>query len=334
MDNSKKFFVDYKPDEFKFRFGSISSIQASVGAKLRSGATREEFTTRDGDEIFLDTLHPDNDPEARPDAPIAIMLHGLASSARIPYVQRLIKASSMAGFRAVGINLRCSTHKLNKRPQLYHAGFTDDLEDVVNHLAQRYPAAKIVMSAYSLGGSILLNYLGKCDVPAAVVGALAVCAPLALDGSIMDSTIFHRAIFRPACMKVLRENMGYMATYPEVREQAQKAMKVAAIRDFDDAWTAPVNGFDGYQDYYHKMSAVHVMPKIRVPTLILHARDDVIVPKRLVAPGLQTMRDNSALVHVVTKHGGHCGFCGAQDGDGLTWLERETVRLFSHYVKV
>ena len=139
---------------------------------------RERVTTRDGDFVDLDWA----DGADGPGAPLLLVLHGLEGSSDSHYAQSLMALALARRWRAVTLNFRSCSGELNRLPQFYHSGHTDDLEDVVALLLQREPTTRLVAVGVSLGGNVLLKWLGErgADAPGQLVGAVAISVPFEL----------------------------------------------------------------------------------------------------------------------------------------------------------
>jgi predicted alpha/beta-fold hydrolase len=197
----------------------------------------------------------------------------------------------------------------------------------MRELAERDGLDRFAVLGYSLGGNIALKLAGELESDEAtrVVAVAAVSPPIEL-GQCVDA--LERLSNVPYHLNFLRGLRGRLrrkgALFPQQYDLSRLA-RVRSVRAFDDAFTAPHNGFDGAADYYHRASAMRVLHRLAVPGLILTAADDPFVPPEAACdPALAGI---GRLTRVVTRHGGHCGFVGrpgGADDDGY-WAERQVV---------
>ncbi|PYN18421.1 MAG: hydrolase, partial [Candidatus Rokuibacteriota bacterium] len=160
------------------RNGHVQTIWGPLVRRDRLRWRRERVATSDDDFVDLDWTVG----EVRPDAPVLLILHGLEGSSRSHYAVGLAREALARGWRAVVLNFRSCSGELNRRPQFYHSGHTDDLDDVVRGLVAREPATRLAAVGVSLGGNVLLKWLGEreANAPAQLVGAVAISAPFDL----------------------------------------------------------------------------------------------------------------------------------------------------------
>lgn len=255
-----------------------------------------------------------------------ILLHGLEGSSDGHYMRGMADKAWARGFNVVRLNQRNCGGTEHLTPGLYHSGLTTDPLAVMHALAAEDPLARFAFAGYSLGGNIALKLAGELmPADAARVAAIAAVSPPIELADCAD------ALERPAnlayqwnFLRGLRARMKRKARlYPDVYDIAALA-RVRSVRDFDDAYTAPHNGFAGAADYYHRASSRRVLHRLPVPALLITADDDPFVPPAAARdPALQ---DVAQLTRIVTRHGGHCGFIGraTADDDGY-WAERRVI---------
>jgi uncharacterized protein len=256
-----------------------------------------------------------------------ICLHGLEGSSDGHYMRGMADKAWARGFNVVRLNQRNCGGTEHLSPGLYHSGLTADPLAVMQTLAAEQPLMRFAFAGYSLGGNIALKLGGEltpADV-ARVVAVTAVSPPIELAHCV-------DALERPANVAYhlnflfgLRGRMKRKARlYPEVYDLAALA-GVRSVRAFDDAYTAPHNGFAGAADYYHRASARRVLPRLAVPALLITAADDPFVPPEAARD--PALGDVARLTRLVTRYGGHCGFIGrpktaADDG---YWAEAQVM---------
>lgn len=259
--------------------------------------------------------------------PALLMLHGLEASSTAHYMLGVAGKAFAAGLNAVLLNQRNCGGTEHLGPGLYHSGLTADPAYVLNELVTRDGIERIGVAGYSLGGNLALKLAGEYgDHPPAALRAVCAVSPIleisrCVDALERPTNIVYQWNF----MKDLRARMRRKAAHWPGTFPVGRLRSVRTVRQFDDVFTAPHFGFDGAEDYYHRASAMRVVDRIRVPTLVITAEDDPFVPAAMFdAPAL---RDNPCITTIVTRHGGHCGFVSGpgSDDDGY-WAESSIVR--------
>jgi len=281
-------------------------------------------STRDGDFVDLDWATP-----APREAPLLLILHGLEGSSRSHYVVGLARQALARGWRVVTLNFRSCSGELNRLPQFYHSGHTDDLDEVVRLLVGRERNLRIGAVGVSLGGNVLLKWLGEWEVgvPAELVGAVAISVPFDLEPCA-------RALDRGVCRWMYAANfLGTMRA--KVRRKADRdpdlrrlidlprAIRARTFAEYDRAVTAPLNGFADARDYWRRASSGPYLSRIRRPTLLVNALDDPIVPREAL-PNPVLLPPSVRAEYV--PRGGHAGFIeGRWPWHASSWVERRAI---------
>ncbi len=267
-------------------------------------ARRERWSTRDGD--FVDVYRIDADPRA----PRLVLLHGLEGTVRSHYVGGFFREARRRGWGAELLIFRGCGDEPNIAPRFYHSGETADLAFVMDRIRDEYPAAPLALAGVSLGGNVLLKYLGEvgegvCDYVAA---AAAISVPFDLErGARFIGRGFSRIYDRHFLQSLRRKALDKLSRYPKLFDRAA-LLRAANIYEFDDAVTAPVHGFTDAHDYYSRSSSITFLDRIRVPTLLLSAVDDPFLPAEVLDEVRSIGASNHALQLEFTPHGGHVGF--------------------------
>lgn len=261
---------------------------------------RERLATPDGDALTL--WHLDG-PEG---APRMLVLHGLEGTIRSHYIPALLGVVARGGFRATVMMYRGCDGVLNKAPRLYHSGETSDPDFVARELVRREPDVPLVAAGFSLGGNVLCKWLGECGDNAPVRAGLSVSAPYDLTEAAarIDQVlggIYARKFLRTLIPKALAK----ARQYPELLD-AGAIRRARTLVGFDHVATAPMHGFKGADDYYEKASSLPFLASIRVPTVLVGAYDDPLVPKATL-PFREVARSRW-LRAVWTERGGHLGW--------------------------
>lgn len=290
--------------------------------RLRLRLDRERVETPDGD--FLD-LELAGFAELPADAPLALVLHGLEGTARSGYMLALFRDLVDQGIRAVGMNFRSCSGEMNRLPRSYHAGETDDLRFLLDLLRGRCAGATVGAAGFSLGGNMLLKYLGEEGEEALgkLRAAVTVSVPFDLTaGAVKLERGMGRVYTRYFMRRLLRKVRLKRELLTEACE-VERVARTRTIREFDDAVTAPLHGFRDAAHYYEESSSAGYLAAIRVPTLLLHAVDDPFLPAEAIPH--ETIRDNPALTERFTPAGGHVGFVSGSPLAPVFWAEREAA---------
>lgn len=261
-----------------------------------------------------------------PDAPIAFLLPGINGGPDSPYVCGLIAVFEQLGMRAAVLHYR-GLARPNRLPVTFHSGRTDDIEAALAWLGQRFPAAIRVAVGYSLGGNMLLKYLGESAGGSGLAAAVAVSVPFDL----------------AACAEALRHGVArgyqrYMLRGLKAMARAKRANQTLPIAEadwsglttfasFDDQVTAPLNGFASAADYYARVSCQRFLSAVQTPTLIVHARDDPFMTPEVI-PAADAL--SNAIRLEVAARGGHVGFVAADRfARPCYWLEQRVPRFIA-----
>lgn len=307
-------------------------LQTLGGRVLRPspdpGLRRERLETPDGDVLLLDV-----GPEPRVQAPVALVLHGLEGSTERNYARLTLDQLHRRGLRPVGLNFRSCGGEPNRLARAYHAGDTEDLAFVLGRLAERFPDRPVGVIGFSLGGNVLLKYLGERGDEArkTIAAAVAVSVPfdLAAGARALETGPMGR-LYTLYFLRKLRRKVAAKAPLLTPPVDAQAARLARTLRAYDDALTAPLHGFRDATDYYRRSSSLPYLPSVRVPTLLLQARDDPFLPDALP---LREAEANPFLVPGFTRGGGHLGFVeGPHPGAPSFWCEEEGTRFLSERV--
>ncbi|MBI3269018.1 MAG: alpha/beta fold hydrolase [Planctomycetes bacterium] len=262
----------------------------------------EAWTTPDGDVLDLDFL------PARPGAPGVLVLHGLEGSSRAKYVRGTLRAAQARGWNGAALNFRGCGPSSPRTPRSYHSGETSDLAFVVERLRERWKDLPLGLVGFSLGGNVLLKWLGEQGDAAPIRAGVAVSPPcdLTRTAAAMDGPGFWRLLYRLHFLPSLQRKAMRLARLWPGRLDALAIPSARTFRAYDGLVTAPMFGFDGVEDYWSRASSGPYVPRIRRPALILAAEDDPIVPTAALPRDL--VAANPCLRLHLTRLGGHVGF--------------------------
>ncbi len=287
--------------------GNAQTIWPALFSRCRTGPPlvfrRERWTTPDSDFIDVDFL------DAPPPAPLLVLFHGLEGSSASHYAQAFADWARAQGWRLALPHFRGCSGELNLAPRAYHSGDHEEIGWILERLRTQHGAPLLAVGV-SLGGNALLRWAEEAETGAATT-ARAVCAisspiDLAAGGEAIcrgfNRQVYNRMFLRsmkPKALAKLRQHPGLF----------DRARLVAArdLYEFDDVFTAPLHGFAGTDDYWARGSAKPQLARIRIPALVLNARNDPFVPAACLPSRGQVGR------HVTLwqpAHGGHVGFPG------------------------
>lgn len=276
--------------------------------------------------------------EAVDDAPIArrpvvVIIHGIGGSSESRYVVRAAVALHRAGHHVVRLDLRGAGASIPDAPSLYHAGLSADLGVVVADLGARVHADGVVLLGFSGGGSMALKLAGELGdaAPSALRGVISVSAPLDYTrvGAWMDTLA--RLPYRFHVLRGLSNGAREFARQHPARAHYRPSdvKRMSTFRHYDSSVIVPMHGFSDVDEYYAAASPGPWLAKVHVPTLLLHADDDPMVPGDTVRPWLD--RASPAVRVAVTPHGGHLGWVAGFDE--ASWITSWSMRRALAFVR-
>ncbi|HEX2115106.1 MAG TPA: alpha/beta fold hydrolase [Alphaproteobacteria bacterium] len=273
---------------------------------------RLELPLRDGDRLLGDL----NLPDGASQKPLVVLIHGLTGCSTGTYMLVSARHLLRHGYPVLRLNLRGAgpTRRLCRRQ--YHAGRTEDFREALAALPEALTARGIVAVGYSLGGNMLLKYLGEQGANGPVRAAASISAPIDLAAASLclrrpRNRLYHSWLLRRMQEEALAGD-GFSAA------ERDTVRAVRSVYDFDDRVVAPRNGFASADDYYTRCSAFPFVSSIGVPTLVVHALDDPWIPS--VTYQQVDWEANSHLVPLLPAQGGHVGFHSR--GTRLPWHDR------------
>ncbi len=251
------------------------------------------------------------------DAPVVVLFHGLEGSSRSHYAIELMKTVQQYGWHGVVAHFRSCGGVASHR--VYHSGDSREIAHMLGCLKTRYPHQKLYAVGVSLGGNALAKYLGEQGDDALVDAAAVVSAPVDLNAAAAALDVgLSRLFYTPYFLSSLNQKV-----------QKIEGVFVSKLSQFDDLYTAPLNGFSGSRDYYTRSQSLPYLPRIMRPTLLLNAQNDPFLP----AQYLPTAKDVSNHITLLQpQHGGHCGFVSGVGRGHIRWLP-ETVLSYFESVK-
>ena len=310
---------DYTPP-LLFKNGHFATIYSGIIRSVNGVVQkRERITLSDGD--FLDLDWSDSVTETQK---LVVVLHGLEGDAQRPYITGSAKILNQNGYDACAVNYRGCSGEPNIKYRSYHSGATEDLIEVLNHILNTRPYSEIYLKGFSLGGNLLLKYLGEGnDVPKELKGAVAVSVPCNLHDSckqlLSSKNILYAIKFKGNLLGKLRQKQQM---FPE-KISDNDIKRIKTLKDFDDIYTSQAHGFEDALDYYKKSSSLQFLPHIQVPSLIINAKDDSFLGPECY-PVKETDK-NTKLFLEMPSYGGHVGFWGKNN---ITYTEKRALNFF------
>lgn len=281
---------------------------------------RETVELQDGDFLDLDWHFPAG---WTPQRPLVLAVHGLSGSSDSHYVRGLQAELGARGWASAALNCRGASRP-NNLPRAYHAGASDDVRHALEHMRARFPEAPRAVVGYSLGGNMTLKLMGELAAEGnddLVFAATAVSPPLVLalcaDRMDLGVSVIYRRHFITELVAHWEEKLahleraGHLEAVTRVRERLLKG-PFESFWHFDNELVAPLHGFDDVHDYYERSSGRQFLPAIRVPTLVIHSRDDPLMSPA-VMPEAEELA--AAVRFELCAKGGHVGFIEG----GLPW---------------
>ncbi|MEJ2129722.1 MAG: hydrolase [Woeseiaceae bacterium] len=285
---------------------------------------REVLELPDGDATVVDWLIPEVPLPA--DAPTLVILHGLESSAQSSYARMLMNAAARASWRCCVLHFRDCGDYRNRLPRRYHAGETGDIRHFLRTIVDT--SGPIVAAGYSLGGNVLLKYLGEVGLDSPLKGAVAVCVPLNLHLCADALNKGFSRVYQRYLLKSMKESVRHKFNRDTAAFDWDRTMNAATFAEFDDAITAPLHGFEGMNDYYDKCSSGSFLDQIQLPTLIINALDDPFMTPEVI-PDASQLSEHVQIE--ASTHGGHVGFIeGGTPWRPKFYLPRRVIEFLSH----
>lgn len=300
--------------------GNLQTIWSALYASARGDAPpawrRERWRTPDGD--FIDVDWQDSGAAT---VPLLVLFHGLEGSSASHYAQAFAAYARQQGIRLALPHFRGCSGELNLAPRAYHSGDHEEIDWILRRMRTAH-AGPIVAVGVSLGGNALLRWAGEHGEVAsrAVAAVAAVSSPLDLAAS--GHAIgrgFNRLVYTRMFLRTMKPKaMAKLAQHPGLFD-AQALQRARDLYEFDNIFTAPLHGFRNTEDYWRRASAKPVLSAIRVPALVLNARNDPLVPAASLPRSTEVGR------HVTLwqpAQGGHVGFVQGRWPGHVHWMPR------------
>ncbi|MFN6944800.1 MAG: YheT family hydrolase [Cytophagaceae bacterium] len=279
---------------------------------------RIRITTPDQDFLDLDWSRPHNSEH------LIILSHGLEGDSYRPYVLGMVRAMNMQGFDVLAWNYRGCSGENNKHLKSYHSGETNDLHYVINHVLNNHSYKNITLIGFSVGGNIVLKYLGENPdkVPIQVINSVTFSVPCHLESGAHHLAKFKSRIYMRRFLHSLEQKIKEKSLLWPEQCNALEFNKISNFMQFDTLFTAPVNGYKDAIEYWTKNSSIFYLKNINKPTLIVTAKNDPFL-----APQCYPYKEakESKFIYLETpSSGGHCGFY-EKNQEGIYWSEKRAI---------
>lgn len=295
--------------------GHLQTIAASLRPPPRVGLRRTRWETPDGDFVDVDVA------EGGATRRLMVLFHGLEGCSDSHYARRLARELPAAGWRVAIPHWRGCSGEPNRRPRAYHSGDTAEVDWMLRRFRAEH-GAPVDAIGISLGGNALLKWLGeRSDAATDIVRrAAAISAPLdlAAAGRALDRGLNRLLYTRMFLSTLIPKSLAQLERFPRLFD-GEKVRRARTFREFDDLVTAPLHGFRDVDHYWTSASSGAWLAQVRVPTLVLNARNDPFLPEPAL---LAAVRGAAPCVTLeFPRRGGHVGFPGA-------WLARRLIEFF------
>ncbi len=292
----------YKAPYF-FRNGFVSTVYSGLVRCVKDVVQeRERIHLPDGDFMDLDWSFSKEKTNK-----LIVLLHGLEGHAQRPYITGTAKLFNTNNIDAVAVNFRGCSGTPNLKFRSYHSGATEDLEAVIQHILEQKSYTHIYIKGISLGGNMVLKYIGeRDDVPNQIKAVIAVSVPCSLKGSSGELHKMNNILFHNNFKKHLLKNLKEKKAQHSGKLSDKEFNSIKTLKDFDDVYTSKAHGFKDAFDYYEKSSSLQFLSNIKIPTLLINALNDSFLSPECFP--VKEAKHNPNLHLEMPKYGGHVGF--------------------------
>ncbi|MGZ5283994.1 MAG: YheT family hydrolase [Bacteroidia bacterium] len=310
---------DYKAPAWAIG-GHMQTILPALFRKLQKPAfKREKTSTADNDFLYTDWLRNGHKK-------LVILSHGLEGNSYSGYILGMAKMLHDNGFDVLAWNHRMCAGEINIAPRMYHSGNSEDLRNILNHVLHLNIYPEIYLVGFSMGGNITLKYLGEEaeNIAAEIKKAVVFSVPVDLGASGKKLAKFSNKIYLNRFLKSLKTKvLQKHKQIPGIFTNIEKLHEVKTFHAFDELFTAPLHGFNSAADYYQKSSSKQFLPQIKIPTLIVNAKNDPFLSQECF-PAEEAVNSNYVFLEI-PETGGHVGFF-ENKLNGIYWSEKRALQ--------
>lgn len=286
---------------------------------------RERISTPDNDFLDLDWSLAGNSINGLVNKnDLVILSHGLEGDSSRQYILGMVRMLNAEGYDCLAWNFRSCSGEMNNTSRFYHSGATEDLSAVIQHAIQK-GYVKIQLLGFSLGGNLTLKYLGEQgkNIQPNIEKSVVFSVPMDLKACSLAIIKLENRVYQARFLKTLKPKVDKKAEhFPDDINPADFKF-VNTLYDFDHIFTAPLHGFNSADHYYETCSSMHFVKNIAIPTLIVNAGNDPIVPSHSLPEDIIAGLDHVFLE--ITNSGGHCGFRPSVSSGGIYWSESRAL---------
>jgi hypothetical protein len=285
---------------------------------------RERWETPDNDFIDLDWIDSETS-----DAKLLVVFHGLEGSSRSHYALALMSMTRQRGWRGVVPHFRGCSGEPNRLARSYHSGDVEEIDWILRRLKERHPRAAIFVIGVSIGGNVLLKWLGeqRDEASQIITRAAGVSVPVDLAAAAKElDRGAKKLIYTEQFLRTLRRKAIGKITTHKLPLDPRRVRSASTFGEFDNLYTAPVHGFKDAEDYWTRASSRPWLKRIKVPTLLIHALNDPFLPAAEL-PRADEVSNAVTLDYSVS--GGHVGFVSGGFPGQMNWLPRRVLSFFN-----
>jgi uncharacterized protein len=286
-------------------------------------STQRSVPLDDGDVLIV---HDHQPKEWLPGDRVVLLAHGMCGSAQSGYIQRLASKLHRVGLRTIAIDLRGFGESQLTTRLIGHIGRSEDIEAVIQFTCRLCPGSPITLVGFSYGGNMSLKLIGEysTDVPEALDSAISVCAPIDVKTCSLNLRKGLNRIYDHYFVRRLKNIVARRRRCVAGLHDLPRIVLPSRLYEFDDAYTAPLAGFRDANEYYAMCSAGPLLDQIAIPTLLLTAKDDPLIPFEMY----QRFPLSPAVTLLAVQSGGHLGFIGRKPTQGdpdRRWMDWRIV---------
>lgn len=302
-----------------FRNAHLNTLYPALFRKIKNFETqneREELP--DGDFIDVEWLRQNSKK-------LLICLHGLEGSAKKHYIQGSMKLFAQNGFDALALYFRSCSDELNRLLPSYHSGFTQDLDFMIKKITAQKIYSEIIILGNSVGGNIALKYAGEqgSSIAPEIKKIIAFSVPIWLASCDVEISKWYNRLYLNNFMRTMREKaIAKDKLFPNILN-IQKIKTAKFFADYDEYFTAPLNGYKDAAEYYAAASCAPYLEKITIPTLLVNALDDTFLSPDSFPRALA--QSSKTFFLETPEHGGHLGFM-SPDKNNFLWTDKRALQ--------
>ncbi len=287
-----------------FKNAHIATIYAALIRKVKLPVQkRERLELPDRDFLDLDWSFSNKSGSKK----LLLSMHGLAGNAQRPYMLGMAKIFTDNEWDTAGINFRSCSGEINRLYRSYNAGATEDLEAILNHIIKKEKYEEIALLGFSLGGNLLLKYLGENkNIPSEVKAAVAISVPCDLGASLEELNKRRNFFYSTRFQKNLKKQLYQrQLAFPDKLEKQQIA-SCNSLSAIDELYTSRAHGYQSAAHYYEQCSCLKFLKDIKTPTLLINAKNDSFLSPNSYPQEIATTSEY--FYFETPQHGGHVSF--------------------------